>query len=58
LSEETDSPYWIAAGTYTAGQVLGVPALPSAAGVPFGTAFSMDATLNPDNTWTITPSAT
>jgi hypothetical protein len=38
--------------------VLDVPALPSAAKVPFGTAFSMDATLNPDNTWTITPSTT
>jgi hypothetical protein len=48
--------YWIAFGTYASSQVLDVTALGDAAQIGFPDGISaMDATRNPDGTWTIAP---
>lgn len=47
--------YWITAGTFTPGEVLDVGQISNAAQVVFPPGvFAMTATLNLDNTWTIT----
>jgi hypothetical protein len=48
--------YWIAAGNYTQGEVLDVSGVNNPAQIIFPAGvYSMTATLNADNTWTIRP---
>jgi rhizosphere induced protein len=48
--------YWIAFGSYTAGQVLDVETIGTPAQIDFPPNISsMDATLNPDGSWTVVP---
>ena len=48
--------YWVAAGTFEAGQVLSLQELTGSSHVAFPPGvFAMTAVLNQDNTWTITP---
>lgn len=46
--------YWITAGTFVVGQVLDVEEITDEAEVAFEDTYAMRATLNPDNTWTVT----
>lgn len=48
--------YWIAFGNFTQGEALDVTQIPNPAQIQFPSGvYSMTATLNPDNTWTIQP---
>lgn len=48
--------YWITAGTFQPGQVLDVEQITNSAALQFPPGvFELDATLNLDNTWTVTP---
>ncbi len=50
--------YWVAIGNFQQGQVLDYGELTNKAQVVFPPGvYTMNATLNPDNTWTIAPSA-
>ncbi len=50
--------YWITFGTYTQGQVMDISAVSSAAQIQFPpNVYSMTATFNPDNTWTVLPTS-
>ena len=56
--ETGSQQYWVAAGTFTQGQVLDTNAITNATSIDFepGTT-SLTATLNADNTWTVQPSS-
>ncbi|MFD5743351.1 hypothetical protein ACFXJM_13590 [Streptomyces massasporeus] len=45
--------YWIAAGTFSAGEILDVEEITVAAEVPFDGTLAMHATLGPDEEWTV-----
>lgn len=48
--------YWVAFGSFTQGQALNVAEISNAAQIQFPpNVYIMSVTLNPDNTWTITP---
>lgn len=50
--------FWIAFGNFTQGEVLDVEAISNPAQIQFpANVYSMTATLNPDNTWTIQPTS-
>ena len=48
--------YWVAFGSFTQGQALNVTEITNPAQITFPpNVYTMSVTLNPDNTWTITP---
>ena len=47
--------YWLVSGNFESGQVIGVSEISNACKLEFGLQQALHVTLNPDNSWTVTP---